>query len=273
MGTSHRHIPGVTGEPNWGKTSQDVTRISKAVEEEGKLVSNPENKPQKEVEKRQNILGKRITRNYRHAVRDLVRAGGGHSVVSSGKSHAIGNAGVNWATSWTNAFQEIVEQGLSTWLESKGQKLEGKSCQEIIGIIEKFIGYYFVGLDDTAAKEALSHVLGLIEKKIEDKPENFDKVFNEVLHNDEIKDMLDQFFGIYIYSHLSQNFYEKIEKSKGTDIANETMQEIKDLILDDVSRGVDGRPAGQVNWKGIEGRLFIQKEFDRIIKIITDDEN
>lgn len=57
MGTSHRHIPGVTGEPNWGKTSQDVTRISKAVEEEGKLVSNPENKPQKEVEKRQNILG------------------------------------------------------------------------------------------------------------------------------------------------------------------------------------------------------------------------
>ena len=47
----------------------------------------------------------------------------------------------------------------------------------------------------------------------------------------------------------------------------------KDLILDDVSRGVDGRPAGQVNWKGIEGRLFIQKEFDRIIKIITDDEN
>jgi hypothetical protein len=273
MGTSHRHIPGVTGEPNWGKSSQDVTRISKVVEEEKELEQNPQNISQKDIEKRQRTLNKRKSRIYRNAVRNLVRAAGGRSFVSSGGSHAVGGAGVNWAISWTNAFQEIAEQGLSSWLQNRGQSLEGKSCQDIIILIEKFIGDYFVGLDDTAAKEALSHVLELIEDKLNDNIKDFDKVFNEILYTEEIKDLVDQFFGIYIYSYLSQNFYEKIEKSKGTEIANETMLEIKELILDDVSRGINGRPAGQVDWKGEEGNLFIKSEFDRIIKIITDNED
>jgi hypothetical protein len=62
-------------------------------------------------------------------------------------------------------------------------------------------------------------------------------------------------------------------KDRGVDNANETMKEIKKCIFEDVSHGVNGRDAGSVDWKGEEGTSFIKKEFDRIIKIISNDED
>lgn len=275
MGTSHRHTPGVTGEPNWGKASSAVTGISNAVDESIKLNDNPPtNMSPKAVAQRQSALGKRISRNYHSAVKHMISAAGGRSSVSSGTSRAIGHTGVVWAGSWTRAFQEISEQGLVSWLNSKGfHSLEGKSCHEIIGIINDFIGDYFAGLDDTAAKEALSEVMALVEEKANGNAEEFDSIFNGIVKSDEIKDLLDRFFGVYIFSHLSQNFLEKIEKSKGAEVANQTMKEIKDLILDDVQRGIDGRPAGEIDWKGDAGAQYIKDEFDRIISILEADEN
>lgn len=49
--------------------------------------------------------------------------------------------------------------------------------------------------------------------------------------------------------------------------------EIKDLIIDDVKRGFNNRTSGQIDWKGEEGEKFISQEFDRIIQILTDNED
>ena len=115
--------------------------------------------------------------------------------------------------------------------------------------------------------------MALVEEKANGNAEEFDSIFNGIVRSDEIKDLLDRFFGVYIFSHLSQNFLEKIEKSKGAEVANQTMKEIKDLILDDVQRGIDGRPAGEIDWKGDAGAQYIKGEFDRIISILEADEN
>jgi hypothetical protein len=274
MGTSHRHIPGVTGEPNWGKTSLSVTSISKAVEESEELENNPpKNKTPKSIEKRQQVLENRIKSGYHKAVHNLVRAAGGRNAVSSGNARALGHAGVARATAWTRAFQEISEQGLATWLSDRGVSLIGKSCHEVIEILGNFMYDYLTGLDDTAANEALDYVLKFIEKTAEGNLEKIDNVLNNVVQTDLIKDILDKFFGMYIFSHLSQDFYEKLCKDRGVDNANETMKEIKKCIFEDVSHGVNGRDAGSVDWKGEEGTSFIKKEFDRIIKIISNDED
>ena len=228
MGTSHRHKAGPIGAPNWGTASAAVTTIANNETAATELENNPSiNMPQEVVARRQSVYSRRIRHQYHKAVRFLVRAAGGRDKVSSGQSRAVGRAGVVWATGIANAFQEIAEQGLWTWLTRKGiNQRERKSCREILTIIEDFVKDYFAGLDETAASEALEHVIK-----------------------------------------------EKLEKDKSMKIADDTMVEIKELILDDVHRGVAGRSAERVDWKGPDGENFIKREFNRIIQILTNNED
>ncbi|MEG1622879.1 MAG: hypothetical protein RR330_05855 [Alistipes sp.] len=252
-----------------------MTNIAKAVEESDNIAKNhPVNMTPQAIIKRQSILGMRVKNNYHHAVRNLIRAAGGRQAVSSGVSRSLGHSGISGVSSWVNMMETIRECGLEAWLTNKGRgSLNGKTCHDIVEIITNFINEDFVALDDTAAKEALESIMELLEKRLDGNPENFDAILHSVMSSDEIKNYIDHFFGIYIYSHLSQDFSEKIEKERGSEVMNQVMTEIKDLIIDDVSRGVHGRKAGQVNWNGEEGKQFIKDEFNRIIKIVTNNED
>lgn len=297
MGTSHRHTPTVIGEPNWGNASASVTAIARAEEEldsldnelEGeedadKNSDNDKNEEEKKVTKttipperiakRQRQLDNQIRKNYHHAVRNLIRAAGGRGKVSSGSSKAVGHAGVVIARGLVSAISEIVKNGLSDWLSRRGvHSLEGKSRQDVLDLIRKYIEAGVAGLDNTAANEALECVMDELEEKIGADLESFDAAMASILASDDLKNLLDKFFGMYIFSHLSQDFKEKLEFEKGTKVMNETMNEIKDLILDDIQRSHGGRDTATIDWGTEEGKAFIQQEFDRIIYILSGNED
>ena len=295
MGTSHRHTPTVVGEPNWGQASAAVTSIAGAEEKlddiENELEGvNPTDgdeegqdeerqqpvqvNPPAHIAKRQRQLEGQIRRNYHRAVRNLVRAAGGRAKVSSGGSRTIGHAGVVIAGGLVSAINEIVKNGLSDWLNRRGvATLEGKSCQDVLDLIRDYISAGVAGLDNTAANGALECVMEEIGEKIGDDIDAFDAVMAGILASDDLKDMLDRFFGMYIFSHLSQDFKEKLEFEKGTKVMNETMNEIKDLILDDIHRNHGGRDTASIDWGTEEGKAFIQQEFDRIIYILSGNED
>ena len=273
MGTSHRHKP--SGSPNWGNASKAVTQISKDLSESNELSNNPPpNSSLQRIAKRQSTLEKRIFRSYHKAIRNIVRASGGRNYVVKGTSRVMGHSGVYYAGAFTSAFQEIAEQGLSSWLKEKGiNSIEGNTTKEVIELLSGFIHDYFTGLDDTAAREALEAVNDMVEEQVFRNGDDFDKTFQEIVSSELIKDYLDVFFGVYIFSHLSQSFNERLQKNYGFEEANTTMLEIKGLIIDDVKRGFNNRPAGQIDWKGEEGKNFISQEFDRIILILTNNED
>lgn len=295
MGTSHRHRPSVTGEPNWGNASNSVSAIARtesqldALEQEIESIENQyqeqEEKssntmpqtiiiPPKYIAKRQERLEKQIRYNYHHAVRNLVRAAGGRSKVSSGISRAVGHAGIAVASGLVSAFKEIASNGLSAWLHKKGVvSLIGKSCKDVLDLIKTFINTDIAGLDNTAANEALESVMDEVGCKMNDDISTFDEVMSTMMASEDIKNMLDHFFGLYIFSHLSQNFQEKLQYERGSKVMNETMQEIKDLIMDDIARGLGGRDASSIDWSTTEGEDFIKKEFDRIIYILSGNED
>lgn len=297
MGTSHRHTPTVVGEPNWGNASASVTAIARAEEEldsldkelegdenadehsddnkneevkkETKIAVSPDR-----IAKRQRQLDSQIRRNYHHAVRNLVRAAGGRGKVSSGGSRAVGHAGVFIAGGLVSAISEIVKNGLKDWLSRRGvHSLEGKCCLDVLDLIREYIETGVAGMDNTAANEALECVMDELEEKIGDDLDSFDAAMAGVLASDDLKDLLDKFFGMYIYSHLSQDFKEKLEYEKGTKVMNETMNEIKDLIMDDIQRSRGGRDTATIDWGTEEGKAFIQQEFDRIIYILSGNED
>lgn len=274
MGTSHRHKPSVMGNPNWGNASADITRLTGAVEESDRLEDNPPaDKTPQQIAERQSILGKRITAGYHRAVRDLVRGAGGRNKVSSGGSRAIGHAGIAVFGNFVSVVNEIANNGLSEWLRRKGQSLEGKSCKDIIGIIRQYIETGIAGLDETAANQALECVLDMLGEKLGDDIASFDKVMNAIVTGDELKDMLDLFFGMYVYVHLSQDFEEKLEYEKGSDVMRSAMDEIKDQIIDDIQRARGGRSAASIDWSKPEGDDFIKSEFNRILFILQGNED
>ena len=288
MGTAHRHTPTVAGEPNWGQASAAGTSIAgaeaKLDELENELVGNEQEgeqqqthsqvNPHTHIAKRQQKLEGQILRNYHKAVRSLVRAAGGRAKVSSGSSRAVGHAGVVIAGGLVSAISDIVKHGLYDWLNRTGvATLEGKSCQDVLNLIRDYISAGVAGLDNTAANEALECVMEEIGERIGDDIEAFDAAMAGLLASNDLKDMLDRFFGMYIFSHLSQNFKEKLEYDKGTEVMNETLNEIKDLILDDIHRSRDGRDTASIDWGTEEGRAFIQQEFDRIIYILSGNED
>ena len=275
MGTSHRHTPTVKGEPNWGKASAALTGLAGDVEESDELEQNPpDDKTPAQVEKRQNQLGKRITRNYHTTVRNLVKASGGRHKVSSGGSRALGQGGIAIINNFISAIQEIVSNGLAAWLKQRGvDSLEGKSCQDIIDFLRQYIESGVAGMDSTAANEAIESVMDRLHGLLGDNVNEIEDIFNAILNGEEIKDIIDHFFGMYVYVHLSQNFEEKLEYEKGSVAMKNAMNEVKEQILDDIRVGRNGRDVRSVDWSKPEGDAFIQAEFDRILFILQGNED
>lgn len=275
MGTSHRHTPGVTGEPNWGSASAAMTQIANAETKSEQLTSNPPpNASKKYIEQQQKKYTKSINNGYHRAIRNLVRAAGGRTRVANGISRALGHSGIVVAQNFVNTVAEIATKGLSNWLKANGISEElGKSRVSILNYLRKYLQSNVVGMDDTAANEALEHILGKFEDKIDSDASNFDDVMTSTISSSDILEIVDEFMGIYIFSHLSQNFKEKLEHEKGTSITSTTFNEIKDLIMDDVKRGFNGHSSLNIDWTGSEGRLFIQQEFNRIIFILSGNED
>ena len=274
MGTSHRHTPTVKGEPNWGKASAAVSALVGPIAELNGLEQNPPpGKTMKEINKREKVLGRRISHNYHSAVRHLIDAAGGRAKVSSGSSWALGRAGVVGIGGFASALQEIVSKGLLGWLRERGETLEGKTCGDVVNVIRAYAETEIAGLDNTAANEALECVLDQLEKKLGDDVENVESVMSALVSGEELKDLIDLFFGMYIFCHLAQDFEEKLEFEKGSDAMRDTMAVIKDQILDDVKRCRYGRDVRKIDWSKAEGDGFIKVEFDRILYILQGDED
>ena len=115
-----------------------------------------------------------------------------------------------------------------------------------------------------------------IVRCIKNKPNercSFEEIMNNIVASNEIKDLLDEFFGVYIFSFLSQSFAEKLEQEKGTETMSATMSEIKEQIIDDIKTGKNGRSVDSVDWSSEEGRNFIKTEFNRILYILAGNED
>ena len=274
MGTSHRHKASVFVEPNWGKASQSMTSTAKAVEDGNKLEENSSNMTQKQYARAQNKVNNRIKSNYHRAVSNIVKAAGGRSTVASGKSFAIGKSGVSWLGNFAGNLQDIQSKGLANWLAEHNESISNKTSKDIIRLIAQISSDYMGGLDDTAAREAEMHVLELLEKIIGDNVNAIDQNIEKILDPKMMTYLLDQYFGMYIFQHLVQDFSERIAKSKGEELSNQTFSEIKDLIMEDVRVGFDqGIPATEIDWRGSQGHEYITKEFNRILRILSADDN
>ena len=83
----------------------------------------------------------------------------------------------------------------------------------------------------------------------------------------ELIPLIARFFGVTI-----DEIFGIPEENKKAEF-DAMMNEIKDLIMDDIQRSRGGRDTATIDWGTEEGKAFIQQEFDRIIYILSGNED
>lgn len=218
MGTSQRHQPSVTGQPNWGKSSLSLSAAIKNLERLNTIENEDDSSNNENMDNirttpssRQSVNKKqreRFTaayrRNVHNAVSRLIKASGGKKKVASGTSRALGYAGVVVLSNFLGAISEISIKGLSGWLAEKGIALEGKNWKEISDILNDLCSDTVVGMDETAANQALSEMLQILDNIINSSTLDVEEVLNGCLEKEQLQDIIDTFFGVYIRSSFSK---------------------------------------------------------------------
>ena len=289
MGTSQRHSPSVTGQPNWGKSSVSLTAAIKNLEKLEEII--PENNDvqrSEQAEQKQNLsqsmrytyadkqtqkINNSFSRNVRNSVKRLIKASGGKKNVSVGKSRALGQAGIAVIGNFINTVLEIQQDGLDGWLKNKGITLEGKKREDIFNILIEACSDKVIGLDETAANQAITEMFEGLKGMMNETFSNIEEVLQSVLNDQQFQEIIDKFFGVYIFVHLSQNFTEKLEKKYAQEKVDQYMKQIKEQIISDIQEGVNGSKSINVDWNGDEGKKFILEEFNKILNIFDNDED
>lgn len=282
MGTSQRHNPSVAGQPNWGKSSLSLSSAIKNLERLD-ILDAEDNKQANDIDnirvvsstrhKQRERIAASYRRNVHNAVSRLVKASGGKRKVTSGSSRALGHAGITVLSNFLGTIAEIQKKGLSCWLAEKGITLDSKSWKEISDILKDLCSDTVVGMDETAANQALSEILQILDNTISNSTLDVKEVLNNCLEKEQLQDIIDTFFGVYIYAHLSQNFEEKLTKQYSQKEVAKYMADIKDLIISDIKQGVNGLNSTQIDWNSAEGNSYITEEFNRIISVFVHDED
>lgn len=289
MGTSQRHSPSVTGQPNWGKSSVSLTAAIKNLEKLEEIIpDNNDDQRSDLAEQIQNLsqsmkytyadkqtqkISNSFNRNVRNSVKRLIKASGGKKNVSVGKSRALGQAGIAVLGNFINTVLEIQQDGLDGWLKNKGITLEGKKREDIFNILIEACSDKVIGLDETAANQAITEMFEGLKDMMNETFSNIEEVLQSILNDQQLQEIIDKFFGVYIFVHLSQNFTEKLEKKYAQEKVDQYMKQIKEQIISDIQEGVNGSKSINVDWNGDEGKKFILEEFNKILNIFDNDED
>lgn len=275
MGTTQRLNPGVQGEPNWGNLNKSVTNIAKSIELENEIYHEEENntdKSKEQFEKQYKLIYQRRNNYLKSLYRNLFETGGGRQKVSTGKSMSIGRAGIKSTDKIVSFITHVGSKGLAQALKEIGfTHLEGKPFSSVIDYLIAYCSDTAIDMDDTAANKASSAIIEQLAEQSGNDIDKFEKVLKGNLEGNGLVNHLCEFWGHYIFEHLSQRFQEKITQQKGEEVCIETFNIIRDDILGRVKLLNDHRPILRMDWQSEDGKKEIEKIFESIINILCDE--
>jgi len=239
MGTSKSYSASIKGQPQWGNLSGAVTNNCDG--------------------------GKITTSNLGNILSRYVSVIGGSGRVGRGSSKIAGRAGIRTARNIGAFLGEFSASGgnIQFALEQVGLTgLEGLSLNEVIDRLLEHCSGPSSTLDDVAAKAASQKIL---EELASDAGtiEEWQQQLTETLDNETLEDIIERYFGYYIFEHLSIMFYEKLIVDKGKTDCDNLFRQIKDYVFEKIKNMNKTNSLNNINWAG--------EDADRLIKNIQED--
>lgn len=237
------------------------------MEKEKEKPSDDNKKAVKNINALQNKLHVRRSNHFKSALQNLIKTGGGSSKITKGKSASLGRAGLRTATRFSGFVTGVHSVGLATTLSNIGfGSLKGKKLQEVIDFLLIFFADTSSGMDEVAANMACCEILQMLTVEI-DSVEDFEKKLQSLVEDNSLTEVLCNFYGIYLFEHLSQRFQEKITQIKGEAVSAETFKIIKEDILGQLRVLQTDNDLLKIDWKGKAGKDLEEKIFNSIIQI------
>ena len=239
MGTSKSYSASIKGQPQWGNLSGAVTSSC-----DGNVVAS-------------STIGNIISK-YVSVIGGSGRAGRGASKIG-------GRAGIRTAknigaflgafnSSGGNIREALTQVGLPG--------LENLPLNEVIDRLLEHCTGPSSTLDDVAAKAASQMIL---EELVGDAQtiEEWQDYLTKALDSETLEEVIERYFGYYIFEHLSVMFYEKLIVDKGKSECEGLFKQIKDYVFEKIKNMNKTNPLKNINWSG--------EDADRLVKNIQED--
>lgn len=239
MGTSKSYSASIKGQPQWGNLSGAVT-------------SNCDG-------------GNVSTSNLGNIVSRYVSVIGGSGTAGRGNSKIAGRAGLRTARNIGTFLGAFGSSGgnIRYALEQVGLTgLEGLPLNDVIDRLLEYCTGPSSTLDDVAAKAASQKILEELASDAQT-IEEWQQQLRETLDRESLEDIIERYFGYYIFEHLSIMFYEKLIVEKGKADCDNLFRQIKDYVFEKIKNMNKTNPLNNINWAG--------EEADRLIKNIQED--
>jgi hypothetical protein len=241
MGTSASY----DAPPNWAELKSEVTRLA--------------HEP--------NLSAPQI----RRLIQGVVRGNGGRNeMATGGRQGAAGSAGSavparEVAGRLGNFVADVRDYGLAGAAERAGLgDLRGKPVGEILNALLDNIGGNASTIDDADARQALSD----LQEELLAEAQTFDEV-QAILSNDalDLENMLERFFGHYIFEQFSRVFYERLVQRIGAQQAMHFLGQIRDFIRSALAGRAAERKLSGVDWGGPQGATIISEICSQALEV------
>ena len=244
MGTSTNYNAPTS--PQWSKLKGKVTRLTR----QGTLGSTGI----------KGILQDFVTVNY--GVSRGARSGGGtgHRRIAQNVARNIGQF-----------FSSVADVGFREAFERAGLgSLEGKSVREIGYSLLDYLGGPSSTIDETDARQALSDLMDEILNDA-DSLEDVEEAMEMESHGEALEDLIQRFFGYYIYEQFCSVFYERLVDGIGHIQADKCVDEIRDYICAAVKDVISDKNVSKIDWSGTQGQQIVDKILQDTLEVFTDE--
>jgi hypothetical protein len=246
MGTSKAYSASIKGQPQWGNLSGAVTASC-----DGGVVAT-------------SSLGNILSR-YVAVIGGANRAGRGGSKIG-------GRAGIRTAKklgSFLGAFNSSGGNIREALRKIGLPDLDNLPLNEVIDRLLEHCTGPSSTLDDVAAKAASQKILEELAADAETM-EEWQQYLQDALDKEGLENVIERYFGYYIFEHLSIMFYEKLVVEKGKVDCDGLFKQIKDYVFEKIKNMNTTNPLRDLDWSGQDADRLIKNIQEDVLKVFED---
>lgn len=197
----------------------------------------------------------------RHIVQRLVHENGGKNAIARGGRRAPGGAAGSAAPARDvaarlgNFISDVQTKGLNEAAQRLGLgDLRNRPVGEILLAVLDRVGGPASSIDEADARQALSDLQDELLSEAQS-VEEVESILIEAGQN--LENILERFFGHYIFEQFSRIFYERLVQRVGASAAASFINQIKEFIYSSLANRASTKDLSKVDWAGAEGASIV----------------
>lgn len=142
--------------------------------------------------------------------------------------------------------------------------LSGRTVSEILLSLHDRIGGDSSTIDEADARQALSDLQQELFKEAEN-VEDLEAILLDASQN--LENILERFFGFYIFEQFSRISFERLVQRVGDQKAMSFLKQIKEFIQSALANRATDKKLSKIDWSGSEGADLVSQILDQTLEV------